>query len=404
MGILGVVFVTNLAPGSEKTARSAATTTALAKAKDALIAYAIARDDPGRPGEFPCPSIVPPTAPTYGVSASACATVSIGRLPWKTLGIAEPLDSDAEPLWYAVSSKFRPPFSNTRLINSDTVGNLAVYDSSGSTVLSSEVVAVIFAAGAPTSSQNRTSTTMVCATTATSIAGNSCATNYLDSDFGRNNATNSGPYIAGTSNANFNDQIAYITTADFIPKIEDRIATFLTRSLKSYYVANGYYPYSTTYSDISFPNRLNCANGTYSGRLPVFIAASPYGPPVAPCIGLQEWPGVGIPNSLPTWFSENQWSVAIHYKIGKAFEKGGSKVCSALGDCLTVNGDSAVQAMLILPGIATASQIRPFATPANYLEVAGNLGGWPLPVNYSYMTTNSSLPSRDRVVAIKYPP
>ena len=398
LGVLGIVFVTNVASGGDKISRGNTTSVALAKAKAALLAYALSGDAAGRPGEFPCPTVAAPTVATYGTSAGACATVRIGRLPWRTLGIQELFDSAGEPLWYAVSNKFRPAVAK---INSDILGDLTIYDMGGSAVLANQVVAVIFSAGAPVSNQNRTSTVSLCATTSTSIAGTACAANYLDTGSGRNNATNAGPYIADRSNSTFNDQLVYITTMDFIPKIEERAAAFLTRTLNDYYVTNGYYPYAANYSEYANPTVLNCANGVYAGRFPFNITVAPY--TGATCSSLAEWPGVSNPNIFPAWFTQNQWNVAVHYVVGKAFAKGGSKVCAGLGDCLTVDGDTTVQAMFILPGVPTSSQTRPSSIPSNYLEAAANLDDWPTPTNYSYVTTTSALPSRDRVVAIKNP-
>jgi hypothetical protein len=398
LGILGAVYVTSLVGTGGKISRSNTTTVALAKAKEALLAYAITRDDPGRPAEFPCPTTVAPTSTTYGTSDSACATVRIGRLPWRTLGIPELLDGENEPLWYAVSTKFRKAVPK---INSDTVGDLTVYAPGGSTVLDNQVVAVIFSAGAPLSSQNRTSSPAFCATTSTTIVGNTCAANYLDTGSGRNNATNAGPFIADSATATFNDQVAYITTSEFMPKIEERIVVILTRALNDYYLTNGYYPYAANYADFAFPFTLNCANGIHSGRLPAQITVAPG--TGAKCVGLAEWPGFTNPANFPAWFTGNEWYVAVHYVVGKAFAKGGSKLCGVLGDCLTVDGDNAVQAMFILPGIPTSLQSRPSLVPANYLEVAANLDDWPTPTNYTYVTTPSTLPSRDRVVAIKNP-
>ena len=399
LGILGVVFVTGLATGGEKNSQDAKTGVALAQAKEALLAYAITRDDPGRPAEFPCPTTVAPTDPTYGTSAGACATVRLGRLPWKTLGIQELFDGAGEPLWYAVSSRFRPAVAK---INSDTLGNLTVYAAGGAVVLENQAVAVIFSAGAPVSTQNRTSTVSFCATTSTSIAGNVCAANYLDSSSGRNNASNAGPYIADRANAAFNDKVVYITTADFMPKIEERIVAILTRTLNYYYATNGYYPYAANYSDYTAPLKLNCANGRYSGRLPFQILVSPL--TGSPCTSLADWPSTGNPNSFPTWFTVNQWNVAVHYAVGKAYAIGGAKVCpGALGDCLTVDGIANVQAVFILPGTATTIplQTRPSGAPTDYLEAVENQNDFPTPTNYTYVTTTSTLPSRDRVVAIK---
>ena len=406
LGILGALFVTGLASNNNNASRSATTAVALAKAKEALIAYALTSDafiaTNGRPGQFPCPSTVSPTATTNGTAATTCATTPrIGRLPWKTLGIQELYDSSGEPLWYALSNKFRPPATAGK-INSDTLGDLTIHDVGGTAVLANQVVAVVFSAGAPVSGQNRTSAASLCATTSTNIAGNICATNYLDTSSGRNNATNAGPYIADRPSATFNDQLVYITTADFIPKIEERIVGILKKTLNDYYLTNLYYPYAANYPDSTSPNGLNCANGKYSGRLPSNIAppASPV-PPQLQCAGLAEWQPVGNPNGLPAWFSANEWNASIHYVIGKAFAIGGTKVCGGLGDCLTVDSDNTVQAVFILSGIPTSAQTRPSNNPSSYLETPANLDEWPTPVNYTYATTASTLPSRDRVIAIK---
>ena len=399
VGILGALFVTGLASSGNNSARRATTAVALAKAKEALIAYALTSDafiaTNGRPGQFPCPSTVSPTATTNGTAAGTCATTPrIGRLPWKTLGIEELYDSTGEPLWYALSNNFRPPVTAGK-INSDTLGDLTIHDVGGTAVLANQVVAVVFSAGAPVSGQNRTSTTSFCATTSTTIAGNRCATNYLDISFGRNNATNAGPYIADRPNATFNDQLVYITTADFIPKIEERIVTILKQSVKDYYVTNGYYPYAANYADFATPLTLNCANGVFSGRFPIQILAAPQ--TGATCTGLAEWSS----SSFPPWFSVQEWHVGVHYAIGREFNKGGTKVCGPVGDCLAVDADFAVQAIFVLPGIPTPTQSRPSGNPASYLETSANLDEWPTPVNYTYATTTSPLPSRDRVVAIK---
>lgn len=397
LGILGIVFITDLATGNRKISRGENTSLALAKAKEALLAYAITRDDPGRPGEFPCPTTVAPTSATYGTSAAGCATIRIGRLPWKTLGIPEIFDGDGEPLWYAVSTNFRPAVPK---INSDTLGSLTIYDVGGASILKSQVVAIVFSAGAPFTNQARTTAVSLCATTSTSIAGNICAANYLESSSGRNNATNAGPYIADRASATFNDQIAYITTADFVPKIEDRIAAMLTRTLNNYYVINGYYPYAAHYPDIALSDGLNCAAGRSSGRLPLFIAVGPHLPETL-CVGVADWQPVGNPNGLPAWFTTNQWTAAIHYVVGTAYAKGGSHVCGSLGSCLNVDGDSTVQAVFILPGIPAPTQSRPSTNPADYLEATANQEDWPMPVNFAYVTSTSTLPTRDRVVAIK---
>lgn len=400
LGVLGVFLVGSFAAGSPKISRDAITVAALAKAKAALIAYAVARDDPGRPGEFPCPTTVATTNATYGTSAGACATTRLGRLPWRTLGIQELVDGAGEPLWYAVSTNFRPGVGNPN-INTDKPGTLTAYDSNGTTTLATEIVAVIFSPSSPVGTQNRSSSSAFCTTTSTTIARNICAVNYLDSSAGRNNATNVGPYIAGAFGATFNDQMTYITTDDFMPKIEGRVVSILSNTLNNYYAVNGYYPYAAKNSDaVSAQNQLNCVSGLISGRLPRFIAASPTAPSL-PCTALSDWQPVGNPNGLPAWFTSNNWNAAIHYVVGQAYQRGGSNSCVSAGDCLTVNGDSSIQALFILPGIPVSGIVRPSTLASDYLETAENLNDFPTPTNYVYVTSSSTLPSRDRVVALK---
>lgn len=116
----------------------------LAKAKEALIAYALqeAAQNPQKKTRLPCPAI-----DDYGSAAGSCASASakVGLLPWKELGLDHLRDSTGESLWYAVSNDYVTPVDpNT------TLGNLTVTNGA-----SSNVVAVIFAPGKPLSAQTR---------------------------------------------------------------------------------------------------------------------------------------------------------------------------------------------------------------------------------------------------------
>src|SRR5688572_17822632 len=137
---------------------------ALAEAKQALIGRAVADDD--RPGSLPCPDAVTndaDTVPNDGIAdklvAGHCPSY-IGRLPWKTLGIADLRDEYGERLWYALSPKYRDDAS-AQPINSDTplLPGLApfqdrlVYANTMANVLAQQAVAVIFAPGSPMGGQ-----------------------------------------------------------------------------------------------------------------------------------------------------------------------------------------------------------------------------------------------------------
>lgn len=93
------------------------TAQALQAGKRALLAYTAqyaARTGPGfdMPGRLPCPeSLNSISTSREGQAASVppCSNtvVVVGRLPWETLGVDKILDSDGEPLWYALSPGFR---------------------------------------------------------------------------------------------------------------------------------------------------------------------------------------------------------------------------------------------------------------------------------------------------------
>ena len=391
---------------SAKLERKDITATALAQAKAALLAYTISRDDGSggaRPGEFPCPTTVGPEDTTYGTANSNCAGVRlIGRLPWRTLGIAELFDEAGEPLWYVLSPSFS---GGIAVINNSSKGQLVVYASDGTTIQENQAAVVIFSAGPPLQGQNRSTAAAACATTMTSIPANQCAANYGDTFSGKNNATNSGPFVVGTKSNTFNDNLAYITTSDFMPRVEERVAKAVATTVKGYYTKFGYYPYAAYYSDASQSlrkNQANCAANTFSGRFPEDISISG-SPPVSlpPCMGLKEWSDVDTAYQLPIWYFVNRWNLSTYYAVGKAFAPGGSKMCAALGDCLTVDADPSVQALVMLPGIPLASQNRVSNLLTDYFEVAENLEGWPTLVNYIFKSDTTRLPTSDRVIAIK---
>jgi hypothetical protein len=408
LGVAVVLIISASRGKSAKLIRSEASILALAKAKEALLGYAISRDDfasGARPGEFPCPTLVAPGTSSYGDAAGGCVTRRVGRLPWKTLGIPELFDESGEPLWYALSTKFN---ASATYVNSSSRGDLTIYTADGVTLQQTEAVAIIFSAGSPVGSQNRSPTETAACVAASSamIARNMCADNYLDATGGRNNASNAGPYIVAVSGSNFNDKLALILASDFIPRIEDRVAQALTKTVNAYYAKNSYYPFAAFYSDAIDPspsNQANCAANTFSGRFPQSISypgLQPI-PPRLPCVDLQEWQNVSASDRLPEWFFANQWYLSIYYAVGKAFVNGGSKACISLGDCLSVDGDNSVQALLMLPGTPLPGQIRISSSLNDYFEVAENLEGWPTSVNYRYTATSVMLPSRDRLIPIK---
>lgn len=120
----------------------------LQRAKTALIGY-VAKEvldlSESVPGRFPCPeSPSDAGGANEGRAGSSCdptypTNKTVGRLPWRTLGIDKLVDASGEPLWYAVSPNWVLGGS-IPIINAGTRGLLSV-DGQG------DVVAAIIAPG-----------------------------------------------------------------------------------------------------------------------------------------------------------------------------------------------------------------------------------------------------------------
>lgn len=351
-------------------AREKVTADALAQAKEALIGYAVNSENAGnptaRPGNFPCPDRDAPGTSGYGESESSCSSgggTSVGRLPWKTLGIKELVDANNEPLWYVLSDNFRKSVS---IINSDTLGTLRVYDRDGIALLTpqgSEAVAIVFAPGSVTGAQQRNS-----GIEKTSVS------NYLDTGNGHNNATSTGPFIATDIGNTFNDRLIIIRTRDFMPTIEKRIGKELKTILENYKTANGVYPYPATYS--SCKDNMTCTSNPMicRGRFPQ--TAQPF-----------IWSGnyiMPITNGS-AWFKDNQWYRVIYYSVSTSSLATVPAGCNPNLDISGIN----TAGLFFMPGTPLGSVTRtyPNSTLSWYLEDAENQN---MDDNYVTPTTNSN--------------
>jgi type II secretory pathway pseudopilin PulG len=305
--IIGVtaLLVSSLSSTAIKSKRDEVTAKALAQAKEALIGYAISSEKANnltaRPGNFPCPDTDAPGTSGYGNEnvIPMCAAGDIGRLPWKTLGIPELLDADGEPLWYAISGNFRKSPA-PGIINSDTPGTLLVYAHDGITLLtppSSEAVAIVFAPGSIVGSQLRSSAT-----------DKTTASNYLDIANGFNNSIAGGPFIAADKSNTFNDRLMIVSTRDFMPIIEKRVAKELKTILENYLAANGVYPYPTPFASCdNTSNTLTCDSDITicRGRLPLNAAPTNWGGSYA----------LPVTTGGSPWFIANKWYRVIYYSV-----------------------------------------------------------------------------------------
>lgn len=232
--------VTGLTPEAIEAQRNRKTQEALALAREALIGYALKyRDEEAAQGRMdrmygylPLPDVgssrnqnTDPNCkdasnnPLEGCDANTPSGIAydangilptvVGRLPWRTLGIAPLRDGSGECLWLIVSSlhgrkqRSTPP-PVLPPMNWDTLGQLDIVVANGTAALNSTLasahdrpVAVLFAPGPPLPGQDRSRSTT---DDVSQCGGNYNAANYLD-PFNISALGGTTNYLAGTNNA-----------------------------------------------------------------------------------------------------------------------------------------------------------------------------------------------------------
>ena len=281
---------------------------------------------------------------------------SLGRLPWKSLGVDRLRDAHGEVLWYAVSDSFRNPNLYNDAINSDSKGTLLLYAADGNTLLTpdgEDLAAVIIAPGPPLPGQDRSNSSEV-------------VSEYLEAFKGKNNASAAGPFITGLgkdSNGNpvTNDLVVGLTARELVARLERRALDEAQGALKEYADEHGRYPNPALFDDANCKSSITdvesvtpCASNETAchGRLPEDVL-SPY---VAP------------------WFLQNGWGRVMTYAINDA----------AAGCTSALKVDGALESYVLLsPGTARAGQNRPSVVLADYLEDPPNADAWSGDANFS---------------------
>ncbi|TNF39269.1 MAG: hypothetical protein EP315_00050, partial [Gammaproteobacteria bacterium] len=192
-----IFFVASIAVDKGRINAEYETSDALAKAKKALISYAVsfyyrqttATLEPyqGYTGFLPCPETATSGEGQAAGNCGAQYTSSLGKLPWRDLDLEPLKDSAGQCLWYAVSSEFKnsgavnpgPGFSRTEMLNDDTNGSFILYKEDGVNLINGatpedRVVALVIAPGSPINGQARANNP------ATQCGGDYDANQYLE--------------------------------------------------------------------------------------------------------------------------------------------------------------------------------------------------------------------------------
>jgi hypothetical protein len=231
----GVAWLTigALANSARGTAeRETRTGLALQSGKQALLAYVAkqaATTTENTPGRLPCPeSLSQPGTTSEGIAPPIVGLFptcpSVGRLPWKTLGIDQPRDGSGEPLWYAVATgTWALVNSSTSLSINPGLANQLAYDGAPNAV-----VAVIIAPGTAMNTLSMTSPPAGC--TQVGQQANRYALPYVPANFLEcSNAT--GSYLTITPTDWGNDRTLSITAAEVMAAIMGAVADRLQRQV-----------------------------------------------------------------------------------------------------------------------------------------------------------------------------
>ncbi len=422
--VLAVSVVTivamQLTGESSQTRRTRNSAAALAQAKEALLAGAASGDLLSQDtlyGVLLCPDLGHGMNNTLeGAEMGNCGSAfisSLGRLPRQSLKLDRLLDGDNECIWYAVSGQHKSPqFKNPIvssagakdriMLNEDTPALLrAVNQNNVALADDDQIVALLFAAGAPLASQNRTRSTTdnvaVC-------GGNYSASNYLDRFAGFNNAavntTANGlsTFVQAPLSDSFNDHLLPITRkevfdaatrrSDFLSNMQD-----IALALGACMANSKTFPNATqvnlgsAWDDYANPSNYVAAAGQLSGRLPS-ISGCTLSPP--------------LDIVYKHWKDHFFYAVSAPF-VGTVTSSTPANLCTG-NNCLTVNGGASPQAAIIFfSGVRLSNQTRAGATLADihqYLEGRNasnhpNAGG-----NADYQSTAASNGFNDVLICI----
>ena len=402
LAVLGLI-VNGLSTRIAKQERSKITIAALAKAKDALIAYAVRYSDTHSdnvPGYLPCPDTGSPEG-----SGASCGNKNVSllrRLPWRELGIEALRDSSGECLWYAVAGTFKNS-PQTDLMNWDNTGLVEVVADDGVTRLAGDTpenraVAAVIAPGPAIGTQNRAK-----AAGANECGGNYVAANYLETSKGVNNALVSSVanalsrLIAASETETFNDKIIYITPDEIFEPIRKRtdfrsrleaLTSTIGGCLGRYGEFNGS-PADTTDHRLPWPALVNLANfntnSSYddtaasarkSGRLPFVVNTSKVATSNQ-MVGVNLLSNVAF-NICPSWSTNDDawyknWKDHFFYYLGGSFAPvAAHPTILPCASCLSVNGAGGYAAAILFAGEKMVGQLRNSVAEkgviGNYLE------------------------------------
>jgi len=245
------------------------TASLMAQAKDALIGKSASNDN--LPGSLTCPD-----TDDDGMADGAFGncTSLVGRLPWKTLHMSEPLDGHGERLWYAISFKLRDNVAS-RPLNAQQPLELSLDGTLN-------IAAILFSPGSPLANQlGRPSNALG---------------DYLDGS----NGDGDNAYVSKPASDNFNDKTLAISRDEIFRTVNQRILAEIrgpddnapgtpSFGLRRYHAVKGEFPWPANNND----GHEDVGNAS-ANKLP--------------------YADLSFDSSTLTWLNDNQWFQLIGYR------------------------------------------------------------------------------------------
>lgn len=367
-------------PEAQLAARAAATATSLARAREALLAWALLYPEQHQdmpPGYLPCPD-----QNGDGNAEPVCGRKGenrLGRLPWRTLGLPPLRDGAGECLWYAVSGSYK---NNPKLaLSSDSDGKLVLQDRQRRTVVGGRAreraLAVIIAPGVALPGQRRG------ARGHNAVCGAADVAAYLESanGFGGDKSTTLSAQVPATAiDAQFNDVLLALTPADFQPvyrRMDRWVANRVAVCLERYGRANGHkLPWmvpvqvNTDYHDRKGVRAGRIANAVAGGdpeQLPGLASTTATDPQMT--ASWEPWPGAAdcfyeAGHRAEQWWWWRAWKDMV-FVVTDPARVPASEAASRLRLRLH---DRRHDAIVLVAGRRLPAQQRPSARLAEYLE------------------------------------
>lgn len=297
-----VLFVTSLyltarEGTGQRIERAIAGPRAVAAAREALVAYALAGGSNHRPGALPCPD----TNGDGSSDGTSCqgGTHYLGRLPHGTLDINPDNTYGSDEIWYVVDHDFADwDPHGTKDVNTGSPANLVVNGTGG-------FPAALILAGDPVAGQDARS----------DDPGDHLEDANADGDMS----------FASCETDTCNDRVVGVTRAELLDLVRTRLLGEIRDALEGFHDARGFYPWA---APLGHPDG-DCSTGVERGTLPVAEGDC----------GADHLDSGEDADELPEWIENNDWHSYVYYAAASPCTSPGTGCDAGAAGLLSLAGD-----------------------------------------------------------------